>query len=557
MLAVILTAGSCSKNNPDSLREVRMNVTFPQFESTKSVFSDGSLFWEDGDEIGVWDGQSVRKAVLDDSSGSTTACFDVQVSTAAERLVVVYPYDSLDVFEGTCVIVDQTEVELGNSLKRQIKAVGICSVSEPEVTLTNIKSILRFEVVSDDVRGLSFHGNRGESVCFRARVDAENVSAGITRESIDYPELYLNGISGKGVYYLGLICGIKLEQGYTMDFYKDEDLSHPNLLGSYRNAGPLIINAGSWKDLGALEYDAPMIENVANCYYIEKPGTYSLKLVKGNSDESVGDVHSAAVLWETFNTSEVPAEGSVVSSVELKDNNIQYTTTSTPGNAVIAAKDASGNILWSWHIWNCLERQATEMLTNGTEVLDRNVGALSVSGKLSAGLMYQWGRKDPFLGSCNYQAGNKAFAVATAPLNGRAYKVTSASVGTVEYAVSHPMEWIASSTESSNDWYYLTLNDALWGRAKTIYDPCPAGYRVVDPISMLCVDHVDWPLAGRVNTKGTGWETEPGKACFYWYSVTRGSTSTGGYSISLDNRGIIDDGAGGRSLGAPVRCVKD
>ena len=40
----------------------------------------------------------------------------------------------------------------------------------------------------------------------------------------------------------------------------------------------------------------------ANCYIVSKAGLYSIPAVKGNTSDSVGEVASAAVIWETVNT---------------------------------------------------------------------------------------------------------------------------------------------------------------------------------------------------------------------------------------------------------------
>jgi hypothetical protein len=62
--------------------------------------------------------------------------------------------------------------------------------------------------------------------------------------------------------------------------------------------------------------------------------------------------------------------------------------------------DADGVILWSWHIWLVQDQIGYNTYANNAGVLmDRNLGATSAieydSGTI--GLLYQWGRKDPFL----------------------------------------------------------------------------------------------------------------------------------------------------------------
>ena len=141
----------------------------------------------------------------------------------------------------------------------------------------------------------------------------------------------------------------------------------------------------------------------ANCYIISEAGLYKFKTVKGNSTTSVGSVASASILWETFGTDTAPEPSDLISGVCYKDGYIAFKTADTfkEGNAVIAAKDASGNILWSWHIWLTDQPQAQVYNNDAGTMMDRNLGATSATpGDVGAlGLLYQWGRKDPFLGS--------------------------------------------------------------------------------------------------------------------------------------------------------------
>ena len=91
----------------------------------------------------------------------------------------------------------------------------------------------------------------------------------------------------------------------------------------------------------------------ANCFIVSESGLYKFKTVKGNSNESVGSVAWASILWETFGTDTTPEMFDLISGFCYKDGYIAFKTAETfkEGNAVVAAKDADGNILWSWHIW--------------------------------------------------------------------------------------------------------------------------------------------------------------------------------------------------------------
>lgn len=218
----------------------------------------------------------------------------------------------------------------------------------------------------------------------------------------------------------------------------------------------------------------------ANCYIVSQSGTYKFKPVKGNSSESVGQVASAEVLWETFGTSESPSKGDLIRKVSFADGFVKFSMADTfrEGNALIAARDASGNILWSWHIW-LTDQPKGQAYNNGAGVMmDRNLGATSsTKGDVGAlGLLYQWGRKDPFLGSSSIIDNIEAESTITWP----SPVSSSSSTGTISFATSHPTTFITSDS-NNYDWYYTgssSTDNTRWRSSKTVYDPCPAGWRV-------------------------------------------------------------------------------
>jgi len=220
-------------------------------------------------------------------------------------------------------------------------------------------------------------------------------------------------------------------------------------------------------------------ETSANCYIISQSGFYKIKTVKGNSNTSIGSVFSSEVLWESFGSLTAPKVGQLVSKVKYKDGYLvfQIPNPYMKGNAVIAAKDANGNILWSWHIWLTEEPEGHEY-KNWITMMDRNLGATSDSpGNIYVhGLLYQWGRKDPFLGPASLRNDLEAQSTITWP----SAVPTSSSVGTIDYVTSHPTTFVIASS-SPYDWHYSSRDNTLWttsGNAKSIYDPCPAGWRV-------------------------------------------------------------------------------
>ena len=227
----------------------------------------------------------------------------------------------------------------------------------------------------------------------------------------------------------------------------------------------------------------------ANCYIVSQSGLYKIKTVKGNSNKSVGNVASAAVLWKTFGRTTAPNGGELISYVICSQSGyvgLEIPSDFKEGNAVIAVYDPNGTILWSWHIWLTDQPQEHIYKNDAGIMMDRNLGALDpkesgVFGPTPIGLYYQWGRKDPFLGTTLTIEWNTMASTLDWP-----YSVSSDALhGNIEYTISHPTSHIRGNTYN-HDWYYtgdVTTDNTRWTtseREKSIYDPCPVGWRVPD-----------------------------------------------------------------------------
>ena len=221
----------------------------------------------------------------------------------------------------------------------------------------------------------------------------------------------------------------------------------------------------------------------ANCYIVPSAGTYSFLAVKGNSAEPIGEVKGVKVLWETFGTTEVPEVGSIIAPTvrySPSANVICFETNDNykQGSALIAAFSdeacSDGNVLWSWHLW-CTSDDLTGNLVNlrnnaGT-IMDRNLGATTgIRSEYSCfSLLYQYGRKDPFIGGCQNGSYNSSNNMQQAASTG----VWNTAEGTgYENAVMNPTTFFSSWANGDD-----TIS---WSEQKNIYDPCPPGYRVPD-----------------------------------------------------------------------------
>ena len=234
-------------------------------------------------------------------------------------------------------------------------------------------------------------------------------------------------------------------------------------------------------------------KETANCYIVSAPGIYSFKAVKGNGKEVVTPISSVTVLWESWGTTETVTANSVVAEADFEKDFIYFRMADSyhPGNAVIAAKDAEGKVLWSWHIW-APETEITSDLyhLSRRESHSRNLGALvdaSIDGASpkSAGLLYQWGRKDPFVGVGDFTSGAPA-TVAGATMTKAGGQMT------VQEAIENPTVF----ADHNGNWN--ATSDKLWDRAKTIHDPCPAGYRLPNGSEYILFSNPPSEIAGCV-----------------------------------------------------------
>ena len=232
----------------------------------------------------------------------------------------------------------------------------------------------------------------------------------------------------------------------------------------------------------------------ANCYIVKSAGSYSFdSTVRGNGVKAEGvnfaeeKLRPADVrlIWQSD-------KNGLLDLLRLKDGRIYFSSNGRKGSALIAALDEAGNIIWSWHIWVPGEEIPDVRTAGWVMVMDRNLGAtaLDPGSPESHGFLYQWGRKDPFPASPVVSGGTTA----TMPLplydaEGREVKIEASPMensesNTLEYAISHPATVLSNNAQFADcrDWLRGEFsNPSLWGGPdgkKTLFDPCPAGYRV-------------------------------------------------------------------------------
>lgn len=290
--------------------------------------------------------------------------------------------------------------------------------------------------------------------------------------------------------------------------------------------------------------------------------------------------HSARILWQDAPYLVTYAElvhGYVRFSLHenCRDENNPY-----QGNAVIAVYDESGNILWSWHIWvnsgikdikyNDLsyvdpETSRWTSLSN-VRIMNMNLGATKPSWVVGEdplpcyGFYYQWGRKDPSPIPSSYNYGQsdmttKPYYYMDEGERKRVYRYLDLSP-TVEMGALHPLDIVAPSQFTQayvNDWLFDSV-DQLWGynpstkkvEKKTIYDPCPYGYRVADDELFALFYHTrasyNWSEVDGKGIKISLYQTENYFPFSGWRGHDRSRTDRTNAWYEVGNLGDYQDG---------------
>ena len=201
----------------------------------------------------------------------------------------------------------------------------------------------------------------------------------------------------------------------------------------------------------------------ANCYLVPlKDSYFSIDASVAGNDVAkeyyqINGGESAVIVWNSGNKYQYLIDDV---QYDVATGRIFFRSNKLEGNALIALRDENETILWSWHLWLSAADPNDNIITfsNGTKLMDRYLGATSED---EIGLYYQWGRKDPFISARN------------------GYIRPSGNPVTVEYCISHPYTFVGGGYESTN-WDWNTEHTAIWSYEKSIYDPCPPGWKVMD-----------------------------------------------------------------------------
>lgn len=295
----------------------------------------------------------------------------------------------------------------------------------------------------------------------------------------------------------------------------------------------------------------------ANCYVVNAAGTYKLPLVYGNAivngspnpqaynDSHFVDYNNKHITGPWIKSSGTPKDATLVWSdgfymftdVHLEGDCLVFTINKDymqQANAIVAVRDASGTIMWSWHIWvterDINQTHKVDDWSNGAtyDMMSSNLGwvdgkqvyydprefkftfkqkktgeekTMTVTQvgetfdyKDAASTYYQWGRKDPIVALKNRdKTGVNDYRRLDTPTDDYLYKTNDKGLVTCAEGIkhpnvyyvrsTHPTAWLTDAAYSPKLWNVDGTERNIWvaSSKKTVYDPSPKGFKVPVP----------------------------------------------------------------------------
>lgn len=489
------------------------------------------VLWMLEDKIGVAP-SSGSQSTFDVFVNKTTELADTAIfegaTVSASNYYAIYPYDENTKIQADSITftLSQTQTYKAGSFDQgAFPMVARASDSDENgFQFQNLCGVLEINLTGvEKIKSLTFKAKRPVSGQF-----------GVGMKYETYPEMTASASASNSV---TLNCGegVQLNETTPTPFYlvlppaeyETFELIITTTDGKMmrkQSQKPLNIKRSYVIESGALQYVGAesiflSIYGTANCYIVSEPGTYMFDAsVIGNGEEGFvpgAEFHTSDpniapllvdVLWETKGSNGNAEKGEIISNVTLSEGGyVDFYATGVEGNALVAVMDADSTILWSWHIWATDQPKEQHYINSIGEffVLDRNLGATRCDQgnddeyKDSRGLIYQWGRKDPF-----------AF-------NNFTYLTWEEwSIYTVQDLIKQPraLSVAQSLYYASANWTSDKIIDFWSDECKTIYDPCPPGYRVAssdvwcDFMQLSNIESVlDYGVLVRYNQNESSW----------------------------------------------------
>lgn len=608
--------------------------------------ADWRILWTANDEISAFVNTTSNweykfAGATGDQNGSFNPVNSPSGGSALTNVYAVYPYNASNSIDANGVMT----VEFPASQTYKAKSFGqgantmvaVSSTSADNLSFKSACGYLMLKLYGNSdvkVKSISFKGRNNEKIAGAATISIPlGGDPTVTMASNATDEIVLTCTSAVAIgnsssnfteFWLA-IPPVQLNNGFTITVTTDDGRVFTK---SNKNSFTVIRSRGM--KMSPIEVKVP-----TNLSYVETANTY---IVDVNNINDLGYCFDCTVAgngvtvdmaafgfathdncWPKVNgtySSSLPAahptdirvvlnQNSCISDVRYENGKIYFKASASrsKGNAQILMMDAADdNPAWVWHIW-CTDQPGVVRFTNVSswgytyDIMDRNLGALTngvdeTNIDNMCGLYYQFGNPTGFTYS----------EFSSASVNSKGWRMVDGIAGAAKTRKPY--------LDIAGDWRWFNCygsNDAqnifgiLWGGGsasvsqssphylkrgpsakKTMYDPCPAGYKVM-PIDFIISDSDSgnqwgWYKNGTNGSiffpyNGAAWEGDfwmhrgyvpNGDTANYttlWTSANQGNSMA--YSFHIYSKDINRAGGGtigndqpiARGMG--VRCVAD
>ena len=520
-IAAAFTMASCNKelveleNNTAPIKGSCIITASTGSNITKTALdgndTDGyKVVWSEGDSFKI--GGSTF--TLTGGENTTSGTFE-GTAPADGTYTVYYPSD----YDGATWPASQAYTA-GNISGTPMKAsVTVSGGAVPEsISFRNEGGILRLKVKNDDgacVKSITIHA---EELTSPITLDCGTAGASLSSAGVDFyislPSMTYSDVRIELAAEDGKVCTKRLKS------------STGGLVIERSKITPASFSTVFATDLSA--------EATANTYIVSSPGLYKFNAtVKGNGglDPLTGttattinpaDIAGVKVLWEVYAQGRAIRHDGTSYDIRYDGGYVYFSTPDTfvEGDACVAIYDSEDNILWSWLIW-ATDDPGT-LVHNAKTFMGRNLGAFNIGNQIR-GFLYQWGRKDAF------SAANGGYQNYTYVPDFNTVFNYVESVQSISWSIQNPTTRVLSPPSS---WLPADEYDLKPWRddVKTIYDPCPPGWRVPTKTDMDGISGL--PATGFGGGTGFG---NPSKG-YYWTATI--STSTNAWAYCNDGRNM-------------------
>ncbi len=491
------------------------------------------VFWSVGDQVDVWVGETAYEftSTLEETSSQSifTGLAPADMGTS---WVLVYPKGASTGKSGSVIsaTLPATQTARANSYDPSAALLYGVSRTASSTTCKHLYSGIRIMFTQTGIRRVSLRGNAGEKIAgdftFVFSGETPSISGG-TSETI-----VLNAPGGgtfeTGKWYFILCLPTVFSRGITITADNGSQVGYFTTGTSTTFTRSIIKNKEfftieNWADIGS-----------AGTVHYGPANTICLRKGAGTTIDVTPSLTTAG--WqrcgmETTADAALPNGTEVLwgnSSASLSGTTLTLTAADTEGSSLVAIKKGDA-ILWSYLIWVTAETPAETTLPGGGKMLP----------PLGGNCYFQWGRKDPLLSSAS-----------NAPNQG---------TDGLAYAIAHPTEFINeySVAVSARDWFSAGgsgQDSHLWGAdgAKTVWDPCPQGYRVPseDDVNFdFTFLYDNFAEMGYISNNGL----YPGRS--YWTRTPYGESAAALDDGDFTYTNVIASLS--RVIASPVRCIKE